>query len=72
MLTIDDLRFDKDGLIPAVVQDASSGKVLTVAYMNRESLEISMRRDVRVSGAARVKSFGERAKIQATFNISLK
>ena len=43
MLTIDDLKFDKDGLIPAVVQDASSGKVLTVAYMNRESLEISMR-----------------------------
>ena len=35
MLTIDDLKFDKDGLIPAVVQDASSGKVMTVAYMNR-------------------------------------
>ena len=41
---IDKLVFDKDGLIPAVVQDAYSKKVLTVAYMNRESLEISMNR----------------------------
>ena len=41
---IDKLVFDKDGLIPAVVQDAYSKKVLTVAYMNRESLEISMKR----------------------------
>ncbi len=41
---IDKLVFDKDGLIPAVVQDAYSKKVLTVAYMNRESLEISIRR----------------------------
>ena len=43
-LDIDKLVFDKDGLIPAVVQDAYSKKVLTVAYMNRESLEISMKR----------------------------
>ena len=41
---IDKLVFDMDGLIPAVVQDAYSKKVLTVAYMNRESLEISMKR----------------------------
>ena len=41
---IDKLVFDKDGLIPAVVQDAYSKKVLTVAYMNRASLEISMKR----------------------------
>ncbi len=44
MLDIEKLRFDRDGLIPAVVQDAYSKKVLTVAYMNRESLEISMKR----------------------------
>jgi phosphoribosyl-ATP pyrophosphohydrolase/phosphoribosyl-AMP cyclohydrolase len=43
MLKIDDLKFDEKGLIPAVVVDAVSRKVLTVAYMNRESLEISMR-----------------------------
>lgn len=42
MLKIDDLKFDEKGLIPAVVVDAESKKVLTVAYMNKESLKISM------------------------------
>ena len=40
---IDELKFDEKGLIPAVVVDAATKKVLTVAYMNRESLEISMK-----------------------------
>jgi len=43
MLCIDELKFDEKGLIPVVVTDYLSKKVLTVAYMNRESLEISMR-----------------------------
>ncbi len=42
MLNIDELKFDAQGLIPAVVVDAITKKVLTVAYMNRESLEITM------------------------------
>lgn len=42
MFNIDLLKFDEKGLIPAVVVDAVTKKVLTVAYMNRESLEISM------------------------------
>ena len=42
MLNIQDLKFDEKGLIPAVVVDAKSRKVLTVAYMNVESLAISM------------------------------
>lgn len=42
MLHIDELKFDAQGLIPAVVVDAASKKVLTLAYMNRESLAISM------------------------------
>ena len=42
MLNIDELKFDEKGLIPAVVTDAVSGKVLMMAYMNRESLKISM------------------------------
>ena len=42
-MTIDDLKFDANGLIPAVVQDYFSKQVLTVAYMNKESLEISMK-----------------------------
>jgi len=43
MLSIDKLKFDENGLIPAIVTDAESGKVLTLAYMNRESLAISMK-----------------------------
>ncbi|MFR7987305.1 MAG: bifunctional phosphoribosyl-AMP cyclohydrolase/phosphoribosyl-ATP diphosphatase HisIE [Anaerotignum lactatifermentans] len=43
MFDINTLKFDEKGLIPAVVVDAFSKKVLTVAYMNRESLEISMK-----------------------------
>ena len=35
------IKFDKDGLVPAVLQDATTGEVLMVAYMNEESLEIS-------------------------------
>ena len=42
MLNIDELKFDEKGLIPAIVTDAISGKVLTLAYMNKESLKISM------------------------------
>ena len=42
MLDINMLKFDERGLIPAVVTDADTGKLLTLAYMNRESLEISM------------------------------
>jgi len=43
MLNIDELKFDEKGLIPAIVVDALSREVLTLAYMNRESLEISMK-----------------------------
>ncbi len=43
MLNIDELKFDVQGLIPAIVVDAASKKVLTLAYMNRESLDISMK-----------------------------
>ena len=42
MQNIDELKFDEKGLIPAVVVDAENGKVLMMAYMNRESLKVSM------------------------------
>jgi len=38
MKKTEELRFDTDGLIPAVVQDAATAEILTVAYMNAESL----------------------------------
>ncbi len=39
MSLIDDLKFDAHGLLPTVAQDASSGRVLMVAWMNREAFE---------------------------------
>ena len=42
MLNIDELKFDERGLIPAVVVDSVTKNVLTLAYMSRESLKISM------------------------------
>lgn len=42
MINIDELKFDEKGLIPAVVVDTVSKKVLTLAYMNKESLAISL------------------------------
>lgn len=44
MINVDELKFDEKGLIPAIVVDSVSKKVLTLAYMNRESLEISMKK----------------------------
>ncbi len=41
-INISQLKFDQDGLIPAVVQDYYTGKVLTLAYMNQQSLQISI------------------------------
>lgn len=38
-MNVDDLRFDDRGLIPAIVQDAETGDVLMMAWMNRESVE---------------------------------
>lgn len=42
MIDINELKFDEKGLIPAIVVDAVTKKVLTLAYMNKESLKISM------------------------------
>lgn len=42
MININELKFDENGLIPAIVVDTVSKKVLTLAYMNEESLKISM------------------------------
>lgn len=44
MININELKFDDKGLIPAVVVDSITKKVLTVAYMNKESLEISIKK----------------------------
>ena len=46
MVDIEELKFDERGLIPAVVVDSVSKRVLTLAYMNRESLQISMEKEL--------------------------
>lgn len=42
MVTVEELKFDSNGLIPAIIVDHESGKVLTLAYMNEDSLRISL------------------------------
>ena len=42
MIDIDALKYDEKGLIPAIVVDSGTKKVLTLAYMNRESLAVTM------------------------------
>lgn len=46
MIEISELKFDERGLIPAVVVDAVSKRVLTLAYMNAESLRLSMEKEL--------------------------
>ena len=46
MLDIDKLKIDEKGLIPAIVVDAITKRVQTLAYMNRESLQISMEKEL--------------------------
>ena len=46
MINIAELKFDEKGLIPAIVVDAVTKQVLTLAYMNRESLAISMEKEL--------------------------
>lgn len=40
---IDQLKFDANGLVPAVIQDAGTNEVLMVAYMNREAVQKTLR-----------------------------
>ncbi len=42
MSWLDDIRFTEDGLIPAIAQDSTTGKVLMFAWMNRESLALTV------------------------------
>ncbi len=46
MIDLNTLKFDEKGLIPAIIVDAVSKQVLTLAYMSRESLEISIEKEL--------------------------
>ena len=41
---LDSIRFDRDGLVPVIAQEASSGDVLMFAFMNREALQLTVQR----------------------------
>ena len=44
-MNMEELKFDEKGLIPAIVVDAVTKEVLTLAYMNKESLQLSMEKE---------------------------
>ena len=46
MVKISELKFDANGLIPAIVVDSVSKEVLMMAYMNEESLKITMEKNL--------------------------
>ena len=42
---LDEVKWDKDGLVPAIAQDAETGRILMMAWMNREALELTIQED---------------------------
>jgi|TARA_B110000263_G_C15031579_1_gene384258 phosphoribosyl-AMP cyclohydrolase len=42
MSYLDDIKWDNDGLLPAIAQDAETGRILMMAWMNREALELTV------------------------------
>ena len=65
MTEIDQLKFDEKGLIPAVIVEAGTHELLMVAYMNRESLKISIE-----TGKTCFWSCGPKGRPAATISIS--
>lgn len=45
---LDDIKWDADGLVPAIAQDAKNGKLLMMAWMNRESLRLTAEESIAV------------------------
>ena len=70
MVKAEELKFDEKGLIPAIVVDAETKKVLTLAYMNRKVWRSVWKKEPPVSGPAPVRSCGERERPAATGSIS--
>lgn len=64
----DDLIYDDKGLLPAIVQDAVTGKVLTLAYMNKESLQKTLETGKPGFIQDLEKPCGIKEKLQATNN----
>ena len=57
-MNLETIKYDEKGLIPAIIQDAGTGEVLTLAYMNQESLKLSSKKVKRFSSAVRAMNYG--------------
>ena len=58
--SIDDLRFDNYGLIPAIAQDWLDGSILMLAWMNKESLTMTLEPKTFIIGVDQDPKFGEK------------
>ena len=58
-----EIKFNEQGLVPAIIQDAESNEVLMMAYMNRESIEKTLESGMTHFGAGVVMSCGKRRDI---------
>ncbi len=65
---LSELKYDADGLIPAIVQDADTNEVLMMAYINKESLQLTMERARHISGHAAGASCGIRETRREIYN----
>ena len=69
---LDEVKFDQNGLIPAIAQHHQTGRILMVAWMNRESLALTAEKNQAVYSLVHVKNYGTKAKSQDTFKPSTK
>ncbi len=70
---LDDIKWDSDGLIPAIAQDYKTDRVLMVAWLNRESLELTVKEQRAVYWSrSRQKNSGAKVKNQDTFSSCMK
>ncbi len=60
---IDTLKFGADGLIPAVIQESVTGQVLMVGYMNRQSIEMTLREGRTCFGVGAARGCGPRERL---------
>ena len=60
---------DPDALIPAIVQDSTSKEVLMLAYMNAQSLELTLTTGKQLTGRAAAMNYGSKVQPQATIKM---
>ncbi len=69
---LDEVKFNEQGLIPTIAQHHQTGRILMVAWMNRESLALTAEKNRPCISHVRVKSFGIKAKNLGTFKPCMK